>query len=146
MLIHLLKTNSNTSSLSSSSGTFPAVWSSVCLQPIQQRRHAKETLPVNVNCQGSEASPSIAAAKELCGTEPLWGTAESGREEARGPSVALKTCRSHGWNGERESHFPGSLNPSSLPDGVRSPLQNLTSQYFNIEILILSSEHKLLPR
>ncbi|TWW79483.1 hypothetical protein D4764_10G0005130 [Takifugu flavidus] len=39
--------------------------------PIQQRRHAKETLPVNVNCQGSEASPSIAAAKELCGTEPL---------------------------------------------------------------------------
>lgn len=69
MPIHLLKSNSGTLSVSSSSGTFPAIWLSVCLQPIQQRRYAKERLPVNVNCQGSEASPSIAAAKELCGTE-----------------------------------------------------------------------------
>ncbi|CAF96728.1 unnamed protein product [Tetraodon nigroviridis] len=40
-------------------------------QPIQQHRHARKRLLVNVTCQGSKAPPSIAAATGLCGTEPL---------------------------------------------------------------------------
>lgn len=99
-------------------------------------------------------------AMELCAMKTLWGTAERWKEEKRGPTVPLHKWRKS-WSKkektEREyvsqSEFPSPVTRSSdsfvastlsswlwLPEYIRGPVWNLTSQYFNIEILILSSQ------
>lgn len=130
------------------SEAFPAVWLSVCLRWRQQRGHAKESLLVNVNCQRIEASSSIA----LPWSSGQWNPSEEHQRDSKRKRERTQwhwiSGGSHGQKSEREnvseSDFPSPVTRSSdslvagslssrlwLPECIRGPVCNLTSQYWN---------------